>query len=198
MSYRDDLDALTARHAALDTEVAIKSRERDAARMLLDDAKARARLPVLDNIRVASPCTADWNQMTGDDRARACGSCNKTVYNISELTRDEAEALIRDRAGQLCARYYQRTDGTILLADCTIGAHRKRRRRWIVAGATLLLAGGAAGGAIEYKRMQPVDVRMGAMDIPITENASVADQAVSNVVPDVQIRAVMGDVAFDR
>src|ERR1700733_9558028 len=190
MSYRDDLDALTARHAVLDTEVAIKSRERDAARTLLDDAKARARLPVLDNIRIASPCTADWNQMTGDDRARACGSCKKTVYNISELTRDEAEALIRDRAGQLCARYYQRLDGTILLADCTIGAQRKRRRRWIVAGATLLLAGGAAGGAVEYKRMQPVEVRMGAMDLPISENASVADQAVSNVVPDVHIRAM--------
>ena len=155
MSYRSDLDALAARHAALEAEVATKTQERDAAGRLLDEAQTRARLPVLDNIRVASPCTADWKQMTGDERVRACGSCNKNVYNLSELTRDEAEALIVAQAGQLCVRYYQRTDGTILLADCTVGVAGKRKRRLVAAGAAVLLAG---GGGLAYKllhRSQP-------------------------------------------
>src|SRR5262245_18535458 len=137
MAYRDDLTALAARHDALAGEVAQKTRELDESRRLLDQAKARARLPGLDNLRVASPCTADWDQMTGDDRSRHCADCKKDVFNISGMTRDEAEELLIERAGNLCVRYYERHDGTILLADCTIGVKRRRRRRWIAAGATL-------------------------------------------------------------
>jgi hypothetical protein len=31
---------------------------------------------VLENIRVASPCPANWEKMTGDDRVRYCQECN--------------------------------------------------------------------------------------------------------------------------
>ena len=65
MSYRDDLDALSARHTALDSEVAEKAKERDQVASLLEAAKERAKLPVLPNIKVATPCRADWNQMVG-------------------------------------------------------------------------------------------------------------------------------------
>lgn len=142
MSYRDDVDALAARHQALTTEVAAKTRELDAARQLLDEAKTRARLPVLPNIGVASPCSADWNQMIGDERVRACGACNKDVYNLSGMTRDEAEALIVEREGRLCVRYFQRADGTILLKDCAVAVKQRRRRHVIAAGAAAMLAGG--------------------------------------------------------
>jgi hypothetical protein len=155
MSYRNDLEALAARHDALAVEVSQKTRELDAAKHLLDEAKQRAKLPVLPNIRVASPCRADWNKMTkldGDDRVRACADCNKNVYNLSEMTRDEAEALILAKEGRLCVRYYQRHDGTILLKDCEIGVVAKRKRRLIAAGAAVLLAG---GGAAAYKGTRP-------------------------------------------
>lgn len=146
MSYRDDVDALTARQTALANEVDAKRRELDETSQMLDEARARAKLPILDNIRVASPCRADWNAMTGDDRARHCADCDKDVFNLSGMTRDEAEALIVAKAGNLCVRYYQRSDGTILLADCTIGVKRKRRRRLVAAGAAAMLAGGGAIG----------------------------------------------------
>jgi hypothetical protein len=167
MAFRDDLTALSARHDALAAEVARKTRELEESRRLLDHAQARARLPVLDNIRVAAPCTADWNQMTGDDRTRYCGECKKSVYNLSGMTRDEAEALLIDRNGDLCVRYFQRHDGTILLADCAVGVKRRRRRRLVAAGAAALLASGAAA-AVHARhtcfdgpvmgRMQPVHV----------------------------------------
>ena len=122
MTYRNDVDALGARHHALESELAAKTRELDDAARLLEEARARAKLPVLENIRIASPCRADWNEMVGDERTRACGKCEKQVFNLSSLTRAEAEALIVEKAGKLCARYYQRHDGTIILADCTVGA----------------------------------------------------------------------------
>jgi hypothetical protein len=151
MAYRDDLTALAARHDALAGEVDQKTRELEESRRMLDQARARAKLPVLDGIRVASPCTADWNQMTGDDRARHCGECKKEVYNLSGMTRDEAEALLIERNGDLCVRYFQRHDGTILLADCTVGVVRRRRRRWIAAGAVTMLTGGVgAAGAVQH------------------------------------------------
>lgn len=142
-AYRNELDALAARRAALAEEVAAKTRELDDATHLLADARRRASLPVLDNIRIASPCTASWAAMTGDDRVRHCGSCDKDVFNLSAMTRDEAQALITERAGNLCARYFQRSDGTILLADCEVGVSRRRKTRLVAAGAVALLAGGA-------------------------------------------------------
>lgn len=167
-AYRDDVEALSARHAALSTEVAAKSRELADASRLLDDARARARLPVLDNIRVASPCSADWAKMTGDERVRACGDCNKDVYNLSGMTRDEAQALIVAKQGRLCVRYFQRSDGTILLADCTVGVARKRRRRLVAAGAVALLAG---GGAIAHRALSKdaPQATLGAIAMPIED-----------------------------
>ena len=41
----------------------------------------------LEQIRVASPCHANWDEMTGTDQARFCGQCRKNVYNLSEMTR---------------------------------------------------------------------------------------------------------------
>jgi hypothetical protein len=148
MAYRDDVTALSARHDALAAEVAQKTRELDESRRLLEHARARARLPVLDQIRVASPCSASWNQMTGDDRTRHCGACDKDVYNLSGMTREEAEALIVERNGELCVRYYQRADGTILLADCTVGMQRKRRQRRTAARAAAVAGGLAVAGAM--------------------------------------------------
>jgi hypothetical protein len=122
MSYRDDFVMLAERS---------KARDR------------RARLPVLDDVRVASPCTMAWELMVGDDRVRHCAACDRNVYNLSALTRDAAEALIARRHGRLCVRYFQRTDGTILTADCPVGRRQRTRRRLIAAGATAVLAGAA-------------------------------------------------------
>jgi hypothetical protein len=182
MSYRDNVDALAARHAALENEVATKTRELDQATRLLDEAKTRARLPVLDNIRVASPCSADWSKMTGDERARHCGDCQKNVYNLSEMTREEAEALIYAKEGRLCVRYFRRHDGTILLKDCVVGVKRKRRRRVIVAGAAAMLAGGAALAFAKFReadRAEPVGHTAGMLMIaPEPELGQVTDEAM--------------------
>src|SRR5262249_10788550 len=40
---------------------------------------------ILDNVRIASPCHARWEDMVGNDRARFCGQCRKNVYNFSAM-----------------------------------------------------------------------------------------------------------------
>ncbi|MEK7725310.1 MAG: hypothetical protein AAB336_13230, partial [Acidobacteriota bacterium] len=54
----------------------------------------------LDNIRIASPCSADWNEMVGNERQKFCGSCQKNVYNLSGMTKDEAENLLMNAEGR--------------------------------------------------------------------------------------------------
>jgi hypothetical protein len=167
MSYRNDVDALAARHAALEAEAAEITKRRDETRQLLDEARAKARLPVLANIRVASPCSEPWTGMTGDDRVRACAKCQKDVYNLSAMTRDEAEGLIRARNGNLCVRYFQRFDGTILLGDCEVGRNGKRKRRFIAAGiAAGLAAGVSAYGVHATSKHDDGQFIAGAMEAP--------------------------------
>jgi hypothetical protein len=93
------------------------------------------RMDRIDQIKVASPCSADWDQMSGDDRMRFCDLCNLHVYNISHLSRKEAEALITGAEGRLCARLFQRADGTVITKDCPVGLRALRKRAAKVAGA---------------------------------------------------------------
>jgi hypothetical protein len=92
---------------------------------------------MLDRISIAAPCTADWDSMPGSDRVRHCAECNKNVYNLSEMTRREAEALLREKEGQLCARRYRRADGTILTSNCPAGLRAIGRGISRVAGAAM-------------------------------------------------------------
>lgn len=114
------------------------------------------RLPVLQNIEVAAPCSADWNEMTGNDRVRFCGDCKLNVYNLSAMTATEVQGLIRETEGRLCGRFYRRPDGTILTQDCPKGLRAIVRRRLVgiagrIGAAVVFLAGlvGAARLASE-------------------------------------------------
>lgn len=44
------------------------------------------------------------------------------------MTRDEAEAVIREKEGRLCGRVYRRRDSRVLTADCPVGVGRRRSR----------------------------------------------------------------------
>src|SRR4051794_36429234 len=88
----------------------------------------RTSLDLLDDIRIASPCTARWDGMVGDDRARHCGSCDKMVYDLSRMTADQAATLIRSKEGSLCVRLFRRPDGRVLTADCPEGLRARLQK----------------------------------------------------------------------
>lgn len=92
---------------------------------------------MLENIRIASPCSADWEQMQGDDRVRHCFACNRNVYNLSSMTAQEIRNLLAQREGRVCGRLYQRRDGTVLTENCPIGLRAVMRRLSRIAGMVL-------------------------------------------------------------
>jgi hypothetical protein len=124
----------------------------------LERAAHSRRLPLLDNLRIASPCNVSWEAMTGDDRVRFCGSCEKNVYNLSAMAQADAEALLAKHASSICVRLYRRADGTVLTADCPVGVRRKRVRRGVLAVAG---AGALASAASTTFATQGSPVVMG-------------------------------------
>jgi len=73
--------------------------------------------------------------MVGNEQVRFCGQCSLNVYNLSGMTRPEAEHLIAQTEGRLCIRYYRRADGTILTKNCPIGLRALKRRLSRIANA---------------------------------------------------------------
>jgi hypothetical protein len=82
----------------------------------------------LDQVRVAAPCNVGWESMFGNERVRFCGQCQLNVYNLSEMTKPEAERLISQTEGRLCIRYYQRKDGSVITQNCPVGLRAIKRR----------------------------------------------------------------------
>lgn len=156
--YRTDLDALRETKEALEKELSsTKVREAEIENQLrsVDERiRAKTRLPMLDSVRVASPCNASWDEMLGDDRVRFCTSCEKNVFNLSAMPREDAERLLAERMnGELCVRFYQRADGTVMTQDCPVGVTKKRRKLAVLAA--------AGAGAMALAAMSAMTKTMG-------------------------------------
>ena len=91
----------------------------------------------LDNVRVAAPCPADWDSMYGNERVRFCDQCQLNVYNLSDMSKADAERLIGRAEGRLCIRYYRRRDGSIITTNCPVGLRALKRRLSRVATAAV-------------------------------------------------------------
>lgn len=135
-----------ADRAALEAERERVRRELEETLLLLE-ACAPSGPTRLDRLRIASPCTVPWDEMRGDDRVRFCGQCEKNVYDLSAMTRAEAEQFLADHGVSACVRLFRRTDGTILTSDCPVGVKKKRFHLAVfsVTGGALLAAGAAFG-----------------------------------------------------
>jgi hypothetical protein len=111
------------------------------------------RSTALKVIEVGPRCSADWDAMTGDDRARFCQHCQKTVHNISAMSADEVERLACESAGPLCLRYTAAADGVVL----TLDYHRPRVsnwKRWSIAGLIATLLGACASAVVGRPKPQ--------------------------------------------
>ena len=93
----------------------------------------------LENLKIASPCSQDWNAMIGNDRQRFCGACEMNVYNLSGMTREDAESMPATLEGRLCVRFYRRADGSVMTKDCPVGWARVKNRSKIIATAFVSL-----------------------------------------------------------
>jgi len=149
---------------------------------------------MLDQIKIASPCAADWEQMEGDDRVRFCAECKKNVFNLSAMTRRDAEALLQETNGNVCTRLYRRADGTVLTADCPVGLSMKierlrRRVGWAVSAALGLSTAFA----------QQVDVTLaGVVKDPVGAGIPKASVTVTNNRTGVKVETNADDTGHFR
>lgn len=70
---------------------------------------------VLEQLSLPQPCPVSWSSMQGDHRQRHCTQCNQPVYNLSALSRAEAETLLAAQPG--CVSVCRRADGTVATRD---------------------------------------------------------------------------------
>lgn len=205
MAYRDELDAARIRRDNLRREVseidrnlarrATLERELEDASRAVDRARSKVALPLLARVQIASPCSARWDEMKGDERVRHCASCDKKVYDLSAVRAEEAEALLRAHGVKLCARFYRRADGTVMTADCPVGVRRVRLRNLALAGATavmlgtsfLSIAGGAAFLVATARSISVIDTPPVMMGEPAYEPETVAAGGISFAEPEPEV-----------
>ncbi len=111
----------------------------------------------IEAIEVKSPCSENWDEMTGNEKVRFCSHCTKSVNNVSEMTRKEAMRLVRRSEGRLCVRYevHPKTHVPIFSAKLS----RIARQTGVAAGvlgASLALVNGlyAQGESIQFETVR--------------------------------------------
>lgn len=124
------------------------------------------RSPNIDQLQVIRPCTASWDDMTGDDRARFCARCQTTVFNTAAMTRAEIERLVRERNGRFCSRIVRLPDGRIE-TKADLHSLRFRFSRWLAglafAASTLM----AAEQGLRIRVLDPTGAGIGSAEVAI-------------------------------
>ncbi len=149
----------------------------------------------LDHVRIAAPCSADWERMAGTEQVRFCDKCNLNVYNLSGMTCRAAENLIARNEGRLCIRYYRRADGSILTDNCPVGLRALKRRASRMARAMLSAVLSFFAGLGAYagwsKSNSSGGAAMGA--IAMAEPVNISEQVERFEIGKPQGRFEMGD-----
>jgi len=78
----------------------------------------------LQKLMINSPCTADWDEMSGDSLCKFCGDCEKNVHDLSAMSERKAQQLIQ-KESDLCVRFVRDGSGQISFQPETV-----RRSRW--------------------------------------------------------------------
>ena len=91
----------------------------------------------LDQLKVVSPCSTDWDRMSGDEKKRFCSECDKFVYDFSQMTRRQVEAIVSVHRGRMCARITRRPDGSMVTLEAPPVHPIVARRASPVVNATL-------------------------------------------------------------
>jgi len=107
MERRDELQREIGR---LETRLDPVSSERAIDELVrirrgLADGSNRKPAIELPNLRIGFACKQRWEDMVGDDRVRACGGCDRPVFNLSAMTREEAEGVLATRGLTPCVRF---------------------------------------------------------------------------------------------
>ncbi len=114
----------------------------------------------LDYLFLSYSCPVEWSTMEGDELERLCRQCDKKVYNISSLSKKEAEALLqKNESNGTCYNFYLRPDGTIKVDNCPkILRPMRKKLKWFAQACSFLIA---SIFTVSYAKAQPRSPRTG-------------------------------------
>jgi hypothetical protein len=155
----------------------------------------------LSHVRVAAPCRADWERMRGNERVRFCDQCSMNVYNLSNMAKKDAEALILNTEGRLCVRYYSRADGSIIIENCPVGLRALKRRvsgfsRAVVSSVLSFFAGMAVLAGLETAQNSLDAAKEASLDLISPVPLPVSDPQGEFAPP--ERYPITGDIATTR
>lgn len=111
-------------------------------------------------LEVKTPCTANWDQMSGNDKVRFCEHCQLEVNDLTSLTPKRIRRLMTKSKGRLCVRYHRGPDGKPLIRQVPGKLHQiSKRFSRVAAGVfTATLSLGSATGqqstsSVTYQRV---------------------------------------------
>jgi hypothetical protein len=128
---------------------------------------------------------------------RFCSDCKLNVYNLSGMSRDEAENLVMNAEGRLCLRFYRRTDGTIITENCPVGWSKVKARAKVYATAAFTLVMTFLGGLFFVTLFTRQKAEVGTMIVrpqPLTGAIAIDPGNVTMGKP--AYTGVMGNAAF--
>src|ERR1051326_6657281 len=64
-----------------------------------------SRKELIQQLRIASPCSVEWDSMIGNDRVRFCEHCRLSVHHVDSLNKKQLRRLIARSHGRLCVNY---------------------------------------------------------------------------------------------
>jgi hypothetical protein len=131
--------------------------------------------------------------MQGDAQVRFCGDCKLTVYNLSDMTTAEAEALVRSHEGRLCVRFYRRADGKVMTRDCPKGLAVARMKFARAVALTAGLVFGGFGVAMANAAPKPEETWIDRA-IERGRTLPIVDKVLDKLCPTVQGDATVGKV----
>jgi hypothetical protein len=162
-------EAVRTERVALDQQERSIESELQGLRTRLVETKPSEGASLLENLKLATPCPAKWEDMVGSNRERHCKDCKKSVFNISGMTKVEAEAFLAStpfaatQSEKPCVTFLQRADGTILTSDCLGGTKRRQLKVLKAVAAGVVLTCAAVGTLVHQYQESQVHRSGGAM-----------------------------------
>jgi hypothetical protein len=131
-----------------------------------------SRKDFIQQLRITSPCSVEWDAMIGNDRVRFCEHCQLSVHHVDALTRKQFRRLIARSNGRICVNYTrsQQVQNTLPILH-KIG----RRTSALAAGAFSATLGLSAATATA----QP-NLRRPAIEAPVVVAAILNNRSATN------------------
>lgn len=127
--------------------------------------------------KLSFACPIPWSSLRGDEKARFCEKCGRTITNLSELSTEARAALLAQADGkELCITYYRRLSGEFVTPENPLTPDERSRIKQL--GVAALSAGAMALAAGCMSKSVPAAPPKEVRQQPVPTQTKAADSEV--------------------